>query len=532
MNQTQAFSSSLLRGLQRIVTALEHGIDSLLNGIFSLTHGASKVRSRALFAGFLVAWMLAVLFDVPVPMMQLRWDEFAATITQEKVFAFLFTLDVQILFAALSKGMALLFATIFHPEVLRHLIVLYAPYWLMYRLSAIYLADIFEKDDKVARTFIRQAAFGSKYSTISIGQGKILEKDEASTIVQIGGPGKIVVELDSAVLFERPDGTPHVIGPTTGEVVDDFERIRRVIDLRDVIDRADLSTRSKDGIIVGARDIQYSYSIFRGDVPARNLQTPYPFLPAAVENLVYGDARPVKPGIAPPRVQEWRSPTPGRMAGQIIGEMGTFISKRGLGEFLANIGEPEEKSLLEREQEIGRRGQQLSGVAGDLPSNSPVAAGEFSSRAFLTSLFYTPDGFKKRASGKGFQLNWIGVGTWDLPEKKILEKHREAWLLSRENFSKGNPQALRGLQDETRQKEMLRMVQEIPVNRYYLAAQHNAEDETIIEELLQAYHEVLDNAAELYRRDSLPVPESVQLALAELRRWRTSPFGDSSAYSV
>ena len=91
----------------------------------------------------------------------------------------------------------------------------------------------------------------------------------------------VEIELDSAALFEKPDGRPHVIGPTVkGNVtLEGFERFRRVIDLRDQYTDpqkpVDVRSRSLDGIPVETKDVQFVYSIWRDRKP-RTKEAPHP----------------------------------------------------------------------------------------------------------------------------------------------------------------------------------------------------------------------------------------------------------------
>ena len=475
--------------LEVVFDWVKRAIDAFLNRVFSLTHRVSVIRWNALGVGFILAWLVSMVLTVPEEVARRQLGDMLSALalasrgdTQSLLFALLdFTVTV-----------------VLHPAVIKHLLALFAPFWLMHRITAIYLADIFEESEVTARQFVMEAAFGQGYTTLHIRNGKVVEDDHDSTIIRIGGPGYVQVDLDSAVLFERPDGTPHVIGPTGKEIIDDFERIRRVFDLRDSVDTVELPpTRSRDGIIVGAKDIQFSYSIHRGESPNRSA-TPYPFSPAAVESLVYKDTRVVKPGIAPARKPEWQS-DPFKMGGPIMAEMGTFISKRGLSEFLAAIGEPEENSLTTREQKIDQFSQLLSGINGDQAGNPPLKAPDFSSRTFLTDLFYSQDGFQKRMADKGFKLNWIGVGTWYTPAEIIPANHRDAWKTSRENFTRGNPQALETLQSEAKLQELLRLIQILPINKFYNDLE-KVDDERLLDNLLQEYEETLQRAADLYGR--------------------------------
>jgi hypothetical protein len=174
-----------------------------------------------------------------------------------------------------------------------------------------------------------------------------------------------------------------------------------------------------------------------------------------------------------------------------------FISKRGLSEFLAAIGEPEEKSLTSREQQIDEFSQQLSGRNGGQADDLPLRAGEFSSRAFLTSLFYKQDDFQDRLAKRGFQLNWIGVGTWYTPSEIIPANHREAWKISRENFTRGNTQTLKKLRNEAKLQELLRLVQTIPIKLFYNDLNQVDEDK-LVDELLREYEELLRRTVDLY----------------------------------
>lgn len=471
----------------RIANAFSRAVDGALNRVFSLTHRVAGIRWRALTTGLLLAWMISVFLVVPGARWESAMRDLLTSLTDPQ---------------ALANTLATIFFTmLFHPAVIRHMLALYLPFWLMHRITASYLADIFEVNETVARRFIMQAAFGRGYSSIHISQGKVSEADQELVIIQIGGPGTVVVDLDSAVLFEKPDGTPRVIGPTSGTVIDPFERIRRVVDLPDSIEPIEQApARSRDGIIVNARDVHFSYSIYRGPNPERSAKKPYPFDKSAVENLVYRNTRIVKPGIAPTKAPEWQS-DPFKMAGSIRAELGMFINKRGLSEFLADIGKPEEDSLATREQQIEQTSHQLSGTPGSPEGIAPLKAGKFTSRPDLTSMFYKQDDFQERMAKKGFQLNWIGVGTWHTPAEIIPANHREAWKISRENILRGNPDALQGLREESKLQELLRLINSIPIYKFYEELRQE-EDEKLAHELLLEYEKLLDRAVDLFKRGS------------------------------
>jgi hypothetical protein len=64
---------------------------------------------------------------------------------------------------------------------------------------------------------------------------------------------------------------------------------------------------------------------------------------------------------------------------------------------------------------------------------SPVP--NFESRSSITAQFFDTE-FKRKAAILGVSVEWIDIGTWQLPSELILDKHKEAWNLSRENAKK------------------------------------------------------------------------------------------------
>ena len=507
-----------LKGLRDWLSEM---VNRILNRMFALRHTVAALRSTTMW---LLFWALIVVFLVTS-----RTSEEWAVIFANFLNAFVGN-PLPDGVSVTDAFMAFFNATLLNPGIWAHGIALYAPFWMAHRITAIYLADIFEKDEAVARLFILQAAFASDYNTVRIREGKIVESDQNSPIVQIGGPGYVVVELDSAALFERPDGSAHVVPPTVRErkgrkIIEGFERIRQAADLREIMASQKVTARSRDGIPVIGEDIQYSYSIYRGENPIKTLQIPYPFSEKAVEDLAYKQPRPVKPGVAPHTKPDWHSPLPGKITGPIQNELGGFVSRRGLSEFLASIGAPEEDALRNREDELDQMGQKLSGhnghASGEIFFKSPAS---FASRSAITAMFYEQDGFKKRAAGRGFQLNWIGVGTWITPTEIIPAKHLEAWKLSRENASLNNPEQLKRLREEAYLEESLRLVQAIPINKFY--AEWKPDNHTkLIDSLIGDYSEYIQSAIELYEREEdQNTPITLHDALQALNQLRGKKY--------
>lgn len=480
-------------------------IDYVLNKIFELSHTMAGTRSSALVILF---GALAVVFVVTSRTAN-EWGLLFSDFVNASA-------GVQLPESVGNPVMNLLGALFFNPLVWGHMIAIYAPFWLMRHITSIYLADVFEKNEDVAYQFISQAAFASEYGTIRIREGKILESDQSSPIVQIGGPGYVIVELDSAVLFEKPNGTLHIIPPTANEhrgkaVVNGFERIRQATDLRDIMGNYEMNARSRDGIPVTGKDIQYTYSIYRGENAVKTLKTPYPFDEKALTSLVYKAPRTVKVGVSPSPKPDWSQPLPGKLGGSIQNELGGFVNKHGLSEFLSSIGEPERDALRTLGEKLDRDGQQLSGRNGTREYEDSISATQFTSRASITAMFYN-DSFKKALSNKGFQVSWIGVGTWVTPAEIIPANHLEAWKLSRENASRNNPDQLRRLREEAYLQESLNLVQTMPIGQFYTELK-NVDDDDVIDALIGDYYERMQSAVELFNRDGQDLPPALLNAI-------------------
>lgn len=524
--------------LDQSLEVLSDLLDKVLNVVFAFDHETARLRSTARWVALFVIWLFLAVTARPAAFFTQLENEFINLLAAG---------DPQNILIFLVKSF---FLIVFNLVVVRHLLALYVPYWFMRGVASVYLADIFEKDEKVALAFIRQAAFAGSYNSIHIRQGKVAPEDQNSPMIQFGGPGYVIVELDSAVVVEKPDGSTRVIGPTNNYLNDNiltgFERIRQGLDLRDIIQKQEVSARSRDGIPVSARDVQYSYSIYRGPNPVKSPKSPYPFDTNAVLNLVYNTTRSVKLGEAPVRTQDWLEPLPGKTFGQVGGEMGGFISKRGLSEFLAAVGKPENDNLKETGERIramagpeesqanepaerfvlyagkpeGGQTNEAGGLfipyiagqapapnqagqtTGTAPSGTANGTREFVSRSTLTSMFY--DHIQANAAQRGTQLNWIGVGTWDTPAPIIPKNHLEAWKISRENFARGNPGELKHVREDAKLHEIIRLTRTVAIREIYVEKAQGIIDEQVIINVLKEYLTVLDMACDIYRDTKIP----------------------------
>jgi len=392
-------------------------------------------------------------------------------------------------------------------------------------VASIYQSDLFEFEDlSISRQFLTSAAFGGSTYTLHIAEGEVAERDRRSPIYLIGGPGQVQVAMDSAVLFEYPDGRPHVIGPTPLPVrLGAFERLREpVIDLRDQFlgsftgEAERIRSRSRDGIPIEAHDVRFVFSIFRGGQNP-TLQMPYPFQPSAVESLIYGLSSRVQDDERRPSAlsTDWKA----TMRTMIRSELARFMSTRPLNEYLASIGDPEIQSMRNRATVLQ---ENLREVDPDhpLPSSGSESAPRFASRTDLKSLFDRfASQFASNAHRRGVELRWLGPGTWKPPAGIVLQHHEEAWRLSRENLRRGSAEAIAQLEQEAKWEELMRRIQSVPLgtfHRYY----GKETPRRVKRALLQEYCEQLKEARDaLLKKDKItPLSREEALWLQSLAR--------------
>src|ERR1044072_1195801 len=183
-------------------------IDAFLNRMFDLRPEKAARRT----------WYLIILFIGSLFIVSLRYYPIGlwAQYTQA-IFLYLFNPA----FAATYVGnpflnfLVLVYRVFTDPRIFQYFPVFLAPFFIALQCAALYLADVFELEHiSVARAFIWSVALSGSEETIRVSQGEISEQGRESPTYLIGGPGKVMVDLDSVALFEKPDGTPRIIGPT------------------------------------------------------------------------------------------------------------------------------------------------------------------------------------------------------------------------------------------------------------------------------------------------------------------------------
>ncbi|MEW6085226.1 MAG: hypothetical protein AB1607_11585 [Chloroflexota bacterium] len=498
-------------------------VNAYLNMMFDLSPKASSGRFWAFVILFFLSGFLLSLINYPLTLWLARAQD---------IFLYFFSSAYRDGYTSghpISNLVLFAMQVFFDPRNLRFLPLLLAPYFISLQSAAIYLADIFNLEDvSIARRHILEVALGGSDETIHIAKGEIAEDDKKSANYLIGGPGKVIVELDSAALFEKPDGTPHIIGPTSREpggkaTIEAFERFREAIDLRDhFVELRDLDekarsvhSRSKDGIPIIATDVRFMFSIDRGTAqipPSDNL--PYPFNNRAVERLIYKAFSKVTPEQKDPSAYAflWRE----NMTSLIRSELAKFMSRNDLNKYFASIGQPEVNRVAQRENLLTDEARNLLPL-GIKPQDKkePPKKPDFVPRPQIKGDLFSEfvESFNKTARERGVKLQWIGIGTWNSPIEKVFSKHIEAWKISRENAGMDGNDALKGFSINAVLHKMTELIQDIPLRSYQQASQTASRYQDIIQRVIIDYRKQLIQAKDLWAHKGELVPVDVEDAI-------------------
>ncbi len=420
-------------------------LHSFLSNIFGLHPEKIKKRAQIGLLLFLVSWLLLILFHYPLSL----W-----TRSLHDIYLFLFNPTYGVNYSdpnPFAQFFALIFEAATAARTFQCILLFLVSFFVAIRLAAIYLADIFELDDiQIAQRFIAEIALMGSDETILIKQGDIAEQHRNTFTYLIGGPGKVVVDVDSVALFERADGTPHLIGPTGKEpngkaTLEGFERFRQAINIRDQwggfneqdYRSAAVMTRSRDGIQIGATDMNFVFSIYREETAKPSPDVPFPFSKDAVKKLIYKSISRVTPDFLYPSSFEfsWTN----NLLGLVRGKLNDFMSARTLAEYIHHMVPTFEKTDSNKELAQNRNG---------------------------TSLFaHFNDEFKERSRELGTELHWLGVGTWKLPSI-VYEVQVEARKISQENIQGTSEDAIEAESDGFLEM-MEALIEEVPIGAYY-----------------------------------------------------------------
>lgn len=411
----------------------------------------------------------------------------------------------------------------------KYLPLLAVVYNLSKRMAAVYLDDIYElKDEELAADFLEDVTFGYGGEKITIKEGKIPEKDETSPIILIGGPGRIQVNLDNVALLEKVDGEPEVIFPRNESwKLGRFERIREIgkydevgkreyaiINLRDqFVSGLSVKSRTKDGIRIEAQGIKIIFSILRKpNIDSDHDENDaYFFDEKAVQALVYNQTittpeQPATSGIPFP----WDT----TIVPLVLSEFERLITSRALSEILATISQKEMDQASTNEETIAQMRVEMTGMQAPTGGKKETPPQKFESRSKITAQFFSP-AFKEKAAKLGVEIEWIDVGTWQLPNELIQDKHKEAWNLARENEKKRRDVERSKKKHEL--DELLQLVTHIVIANYEKTTSSYKISDKEIEALLTSYPNLISRQSV---RQASGKKDAVNIALEILKAFR------------
>lgn len=362
-------------------------------------------------------------------------------------------------------------------------LIKFAPFLLIVynfsrKMSARYLDDIYElNNEELASDFLEQVTFGYGHEKITINEGRITDKDERSSMILIGGPGKIQVNLDSVALLETVDGEPKVIFPRNEAwKLGRFERIREIgkldeagkreyaiINLRDqFVSGLAVRSRTKDGIPLEAHGIKVMFSVLRNqDTKSDMVQgDSFSFDENAIRALVYNQTI-----ITPePSASSGVSfPWDTTVIPLVLSELENLITSHTLSEILASISQQEVDNLSQNDKNNAKMRVEMTGQHISLNGLRESLAPNFESRSKITASFFHKS-FREKAAQIGVSIHWIDIGNWQFPNTLIQEKHKEAWNLSRENAKLSG--RIKQLAKRSETKEIIALINQV-FNAYF-----------------------------------------------------------------
>jgi hypothetical protein len=501
-------------------------IDSLINFIFSTSSKAGNFRYLFLQILFVLTWLICAFSfhqpgEIDYPWLDfLLVSPYPITGTIVNLIELLLAWDVLLVMLSIFMG-----------------------YHVALNLASIYLADIFDiKDIAISEKYIKQSAFSFPvYYQIHIENAQVRLEDQASPIFRIGGPGKVLINLENAVIFEKITGLPRIAGPTTEKPIEleSFERIHKIIDLRDQTAKLDISARTLDGIPIEIKDIRLVFSVYRKSNQV-SISTPYPFNEDSIYWLVY---------------QQGPGPWTTSLVDLVRKELTDHVNHHLLSELLSSIGAPEINLQIQNQNKIAKKIRKnwahtrrykidrllIGKIKIDAPNNKPLYYKkshtkqprysklfinnggnfpEFIPRTALSNLFYEnlTNSFQSKAQKYGMRLEWINVGTWHSSSRIVPDQYINAWKIASENTLKLNPKVLAGIFNQNRKQHLAKNIQLTPIISFIHKSENGKSNRVIINELINEYGSKLWGARDLYIRKKGRVPVQIERALSRIRK--------------
>lgn len=179
---------------------------------------------------------------------------------------------------------------LFHPRVLRHLIIPVLGWYLAYNAAVSLVQTLYDLPDKEsARSLLSrlQTRGTSQVKPLVVSSKTLAEAREKSELLRVGGPGRIAVTAGDVAVTELNGRFHRILGPGT-HILERLEYVRAILDLRQQErTAADVPLVTRDGIEVSA-DVTVTFRLEMGeDLPGKS--NPYPFDEEAVRLAAYNE---------------------------------------------------------------------------------------------------------------------------------------------------------------------------------------------------------------------------------------------------
>ncbi|HEY60989.1 MAG TPA: hypothetical protein G4N92_09995 [Anaerolineae bacterium] len=159
-------------------------------------------------------------------------------------------------------------AAFFSFDVIIRVAAIFITFFIAKKYTAAYMSLIYSlPKTKDADNFLANSIVPiQNYPTIIIRKSDIVKNFSDSILFKIGGPGKIIIGIENAIFFESNNGAIELIGPTINQLhhyyfLQWFKQLREIIDLRDQSINLFIQGRTKNGILLNLKDVNFIFSL-------------------------------------------------------------------------------------------------------------------------------------------------------------------------------------------------------------------------------------------------------------------------------
>ncbi len=183
----------------------------------------------------------------------------------------------------------------FKPPVLFLVFSILSACLLAYKCIDNYFVSIHGKTNLIISKFtLWKRVFGIPKDELTKISDLKQEEKNLQPLIRIGGPARIMVPAENAVLLEDHNHQVHIIGPTMNlpgdyYLMNNFELLKDVINLQNQSIQMDVKIQTKDGQQLLIKNLKAIFSVHR-DRKTTTLTRPYPFNTHSIFTLYYSIA--------------------------------------------------------------------------------------------------------------------------------------------------------------------------------------------------------------------------------------------------